>query len=797
MKAAPLITSTNAGELGPTIDGRIDLAKYGQGSLLSQNFLHLVAGPARRRGGTRFIEELKNSDHRCWLVEFEYTATQAFALEFGDGYVRFYTKVGATRGRLLVSGVAAYNGGTTYQIGDLVAEGGVNYYCIAESTGNTPPNATYWYALTDDIYEIPSPYTLGELTNEDGTFGLSIVQSGDVLYIAHGARAREPRKLTRHGTTDWQFSLYRPNQGPFLSLNQSSTTIQASAQFGGITLTASASLFVAGDVGRLVRLESQNITAKPWETNKSYSTNDLVRSDGKTYKALNTKTSGTEIPIHDHGTAFDGQDGVNWEYQDPGYGIARITAYTSGVLVNATVVTDRDNGLNLLPADVVSATTDRWQLGAWTTDTFPSSVTFFKSRIWWATRLTLHASVPNDFENFSEDFFGEVRDDNAINYPVSGQDVNDILWIEGGEKLVIGTGGGEFVGGEQNPNNPLSPSNFQVARQSTRRVRGVQPIGAGTSLLYVQRAGRKLLSMDYTLERDRYVSSDQTVLNDRITRSGIVTMCYQGEPDSMLWAVRADGLLIGFTLDAEQNVAGWGRHPLGGAGIVEDAIALPSPDGDREDLWLIVRRTINGATKRYIEVMERAWEGADRDGTTGDDQEDAFYVDCGLTYEGAAATVISGLGHLEGCTVSALCAGAAVPDMVVSGASVTLPRAATPVQIGLPAPARWVSTRLEVQTQDGTSQGKTKRVDGAGVRFVDTLGGKVGQYGGRLESISFRSVSTPMGQAEPIRDAETVDVPFEGDYTKDVHVEVRQDQPLPMTITGVAPRMGVWGPGQR
>jgi hypothetical protein len=796
VKVAPLISSLNAGELGPNLDGRSDLQKYGQGARVSENFLHLIAGPACRRGGTRFISEIKNSANRSWIVEFEFSASQAFALEFGDSYVRFFTKVGTARGHLLVTGVAAYNGATNYVPGDLAVQAGVTYYCIAATVGNAPPNATYWYALTGSIYEIPSPYTIADLTNADGTCALSIQQSGDVLYIAHASRAFQTRTLTRFADTNWRFGIYDPPNGPFDSLNSSATTMYASAATGAITLNASTATFAPSDIGRLARLESQNFE-DPWEAGKAYNINDVVRSDGKTYKATNSATSGTAQPIHDRGDSKDGKAGVNWRYQHSGYGVARISAYTNSTTVSATVLTDPETGLLFLPALVVGIgnATTRWQLGSWSATTgYPGAVTFFKGRLALATKLTLHLSVPNDFSSMAEDFFGELRDDCAINWPVSGQDVNEVLWIEGGDKLIVGTGGGELVGGEQNPNNPLSPSNFQLVQQSKRRVRGIQPIVAGTSLVYAQRAGQKLLSMDYAIERDRFISVDQTLLNDRITRTGMVTLCFQGEPDSMIWVVRADGKLVVLTLDADQNVVGWGRHPIGGDGFVEDAIALPSPDGAREDLWLIVRRTINGVTRRYIEVMEGPWEGADEDGTNSDDQVDAFYVDCGLTYDGPPATVFSGLSHLEGKTVQVLADGAVVsPDPVVSGGSFTLVRAASTVQVGLQFISRLVPMRIEVPTQDGTSAGKMKRANAATIRFKDTLGGRAGTYRNSLENLSFRAPSTPMGSATPIVANQDVDTTFGGTFNTDGLLEVRQEQPLPMTIVAIMPRMAVNG----
>src|SRR5690606_27840500 len=139
--------------------------------------------------------------------------------------------------------------------------------------------------------------------------------------------------------------------------------------------------------------------------------------------------------------------------------------------------------------------------------------------------------------------------------------------------------------------------------------------------------------------------------------------------------------------------------------------------------------TINGQTKRYVEFVERPWEGADEDGEPGDAQEDAFYVDSGLTYDGPATTTISGLGHLEGETVQVLGDGAVQPNKVVQGGTITLTRAANKVHVGLPMVSRLVPMRLEAGATDGTAQGKIKRVHSATVRFLDTLGGLIGRYG--------------------------------------------------------------------
>lgn len=796
MKASPIITSLNAGEFSPLMAGRSDIGKYANACKLLQNFLPTVQGPIVRRGGTRYVATKKSPTTRGWLLRFEYSATQAWVLEFGDGYVRFYTN----HGQVVVAGVAAYAGGTAYVLGDLVLEAGVHYYCIAATTGNAPPNATYWYPLTGTIYEIPSPYAVADLTNADGTCALKVVQSGDVLYLANQKRTYAPRKLTRYGSTNWQFSTYQPNQGPFLEMNTTTTTIYASAKTGSVTLTASAAVFASTDVGRLVRLEVQDLDVEPWETGKAYLLADLVRYDGKTYRCSANATSGTSPPIHEQGKAYDGKGGVHWEYQDAGYGIARITAFTSATAVTASVVVDAPNGLNQYPAGVVGSgnPTKRWNLGAWSATTeYPATVAFWSDRLWWGGRQRYWASVSNDYENMAGDLFGEVRADTAIWRQLQAEDVNDILWMVGAQRLVIGTPGGEFIVSKLTTNEPLGPANIEHTRQSKRRVRSVQPIAVGEKLIYTQRAGRKLLAMGYSIETDTFNSIDLAVLADRMTRAGIVDVAFQSEPYSILWCVLSGGKLVAFTYDHEQDVTGWHRHPIGGTSVqVESAVTIPRTDGLGDELWLLVRRTVAGQTVRYVEYMERPWEGPDNDGSGGDDQADAFYVDAGLTYDGVPADLMTGLDHLEGETVQVLADGATHPDRTVVGGAITLEAEASVVHVGLACPARMVTVDLETGAQSGSSAAKAARVYRAGVRFVDTLGGFLGipaedlTEPSTLDEIDFRTPADAMDAAPPIMSG-VVDVVFPGDWSREKRIEVYQSDPLPMTVANIMPRIHV------
>ena len=140
------------------MEGRTDTEKYPVAAHIQQNMIALKQGPSTRRPGTAFVQTVKTSANRTWLRRFEFSQTQAFILEFGDKYVRFY----ANHGPLLTTGNPAYNNATAYVLGNQVVQAGITYYCIKATTGNAPPNATFWYPMspyngstTVAIYEIP------------------------------------------------------------------------------------------------------------------------------------------------------------------------------------------------------------------------------------------------------------------------------------------------------------------------------------------------------------------------------------------------------------------------------------------------------------------------------------------------------------------------------------------------------------------------------------------------------------------------------------------------------------------
>ena len=733
-KASPILENFNTGEMSPLLAGRVGFDKYPNGASILENFIPTTQGPNQRRAGTRYVYPVKDSDKKVLLVPFEYSVTQAYMLEFGDFYVRFYTwdAVTKVRGILLSGGVPV---------------------------------------------EVATPYSVADLYNADGTPRLRYVQSGDFLYLTHSKY--QQRILKRLTATSFTMTVYDFTGGPWMSLNDTAATVYSNAETGSVTLTANVDIFESGHVGSLFYLEARDTNSVPaWEVGKAITAGARRRSDNKTYEALNSATTGTSKPVHTEGALIDGDSGVQWQYRDAGYGYVRITGYTNARTVTATVI-DR------LPSQVVGsgAATSRWAYGEWSTvEGWPSDVAFFRERLWFGRGQTVWGSVSADFTDYAPKTYGQVTADMAITVTLVSGKINDVQWMAADKDLVAGTAGGEFAIGELTNGEPLGPANKRSRLMSAFGSRAIPPIKNVESLLFIQRSGLKARETFFDFGSDGYKSSDTTVLAEHITASGITQMAFAADPDQVVWCVRADGMLLGFTWNNEQSVRGWHRHPIGGSGIVESIAVMPAAEGDRSELWLVVRRTINGVTKRYVEYLERQYR-------IGDSQASQFYVDSGLTYTGTATTTISGLGHLEGQTVSVLVNGAPHPNVVVTSGAITLQIAATTAQIGLPCPARYRSMRLEAGSQDGTSQGKTKRIHKCVLRLLYTGGGKYGAMnGGPMDNLLLRSSTAAMNQPAPLFTGDKV-VPWPDGYNTEAYVGFEIDQPVNAVLVAVMPQI--------
>ena len=416
----------------------------------------------------------------------------------------------------------------------------------------------------------------------------------------------------------------------------------------------------------------------------------------------------------------------------------------------------------------------------------PSCVSFFEQRLVFANSnnnpQTLWFSKSGDYENMSTG----TNADSAMIYTIASNQVNAIRFIKTQRTLIIGTTGGEFTVSADGTDAAVTPTNIAIKRQSTFGSANVDAQPAGNATLFLQRARRKVRELSFNFDVDGYQASDLTILNESVTQSGITEMAYQQSPDSILWCVREDGVLAGLTYLRSEEVIAWHRHIFGGSfdngNAQVESVASISGEINEDELWVIVKRTVNGATKRYVECFSNF----DFDET---DSNSFKFLDSHLSYSGSATTTLSGLAHLEGQTVSILADGSAHPDKVVSGGAITLNRSVTKAVVGLKYNSVLQTMRIEGGAAEGTSQGKTKRISKVTLRLFETVGVKVGPSLDNLEAIPFRTTSSPLGQPVKTLIAGDKEIEFNDDFNSDGFITIQQDQPLPCSILAIYPTL--------
>ena len=552
-------------------------------------------------------------------------------------------------------------------------------------------------------------------------FDIKFAQSADVMYITHPNH--EVMKLSRTGHTSWTLTEVEFTDGPYLATNTTSTTLTpASAGVGtGINITASAVTGINGGAG--------------------FQTTDVGRI-----------------------ISFNS-------------GKAKITSRSSTTVVVCTITT----------AFASTAATADWNLGAFSDTTgHPSCVSFFEQRLVFAGTLdepqTLFFSKAGDYENMTT---GTNADD-AMVYTIASNQVNAIRYMKAVRTLVVGTTGGEFTVSADGTDASITPTNITIKKQSSFGSANVDAIPAGNAILFLQKAKRKIRELQYNFDSDGYQAPDLTILNETVTDTGINEMSYQQEPGSNIWCVRDDGVLACLTYQRSENVIAWTRHIFGGefdsGNAVCESVASISGTLTEDEVWVIVKRTINGATKRYVECFS----DFDFDET---DANDFKFLDSHLSYSGSATTTLSGLSHLEGQTVSILADGAAHANKTVSSGAITLDRSVTKACVGLSYDSILQTMRIEGGAAEGTSQGKTKRISKVVLRLFETVGVKVGPSLTNLETIPFRTTSSLLSNPVDTLLSGDKEIEFNDDYNSDGFIFIKQDQPLPCSILAIYPTL--------
>jgi len=404
----------------------------------------------------------------------------------------------------------------------------------------------------------------------------------------------------------------------------------------------------------------------------------------------------------------------------------------------------------------------------------------------------LDGSKTSLYTNFSpSDTDGTVTDSHAVYATLNSNDVNSIRWMLPNEKgLLVGTARGEWKVSPSTLGVAVTPTNITAKPQTHYGSGTVAPIMSGRTVLFLQRDGRKLREISYVFQVDGFQSPDMTLLSNHITSGGVIEMAFQEQAYPIIWCARADGVLLGFTYERDQNVTAWHRHELGGqsnaAGttvpIVESVASVQAQDGTRDELYAVVQRYINGGTKRYIEYMTKPWE-------EGDSQDGAFFVDCGWSQvDAVASTTVTGLWHLEGETLGVIVDGAEHPAVTVTNGTATLNYAGYIKTLGYYYNSDGQTMPIEAGAQDGSAQGKIKRISRVGFWVVDTLGLKFGLDASNLNEILLRDFGNDpgdrFGEATPLYTG-IFRERFEGDFDKLGQVYWRCSGPFPATVLAI------------
>ena len=774
-KASPLQANFNAGEIDPRMVGRVDFDRLRSALVVCKNATPRVTGSWTRRPGFYFCDEVKDSTKATRVVKFKFSTIQAYVIEFGDQYVRFkknrtpvhdltltitaatqanpvvlsYTGTDPSNGdHLDVSGVVGMTqlNGRRFKVANV--NGGADTLEL-QTVDGVNVNGTAFTAYTsggiaERVYTLATPYLEADL------FQLKFTQSADTLYIWHPDYPE--RTLVRAADASWTNPLTTYLDGPYMSLNTTATTLTPTAATGaGVTITASAVTginhdtgFQTTDVGRLIRLK----------------------------------------------------EGSVWGY-------VLITARASTTSITVTVINTLTN---------VNAKTN-WRLGLYSDTTgYPACGTFYGDRLYRGGPTEqpdrLDGSQVGDYLNMATTATdGTVTDANAVSFRLNSDDVQTVRWMRGtGNGLAVGTYDGEWLVTPSTNQEAITPTNISAKQSTPYGSADIQPVKVGSVIVFVEAGGRRIREMNYLYYENILQSPDMTVLAEHITkgdydpadplaglstvaRSGVVELDFQKKTIPVVWVVREDGALLGLTYSKDEKVMGWHRHVLGGfsnAGHtapaeVESCCVIPASDGSYDELWVIVRRYLNGRTVRYIEYLTPHWE-------QGNTQADAFFVDSGLTYDGTPVTTLTGLFHLAGETVQVLADGATQPDVVVSATgTITLTAAASVVQVGYTYPSDGQCLRFDVGAEDGTAQGKTQRAHRVVFRLYETNQLSVGPSFAQLTDLPFRSAADPMGVATPLFTGDKDDFSWDGNYTTEHYVCWRCQSPLPGEVLAVMP----------
>ena len=820
-RANTIQTNFTSGEISPQMWGRVDVNKYQNGVAKLRNFIVRPQGGVSRRPGTKYMWTSKLGSH-VRLQLFIVSTSQTYILEFGDNYVRVYQ--GAAMLTEIVTPYAQTDVDTLYfaQSADELFIAHPTYAPMvlakfsdgawsltAYMTGG--PNAYTGFAMdgpyldsdvsgnrltTTLVSDVTTLIAIGAGVDFTGSVGkyVEFMQNG-IYYIS--------KILTVLSTTSVSVKVLNnifQNANDLIDI-----TIDGS---GNITSSYSAA-FSADNVGQYCR----STTSQTWSlstalvsvTPTSEMSGTLLTMFAYTYptatmvlqldRIIDVTVRATEslFVSTDVGRMVRLQFAEQWRS-------LLITVVTSATQVSGTfndyVPFDLVNGSNLYNG----GTADNFAMGSWSDTTgYPSVVSFHSQRLCWANSptqpSTIWMSQSADYYNMApteED--GTVVATDALNVTIASGKADGICWMKTGQVLLLGTFGAEYEVVNPSSQTGISPTNIDNYQQSQfGSLPNSQAQRCGIATIFLQRGGNKLREMVYMFQYDSFVAKDISILSEHMLRDrlGAKTIDYQVEIISTFWIVANNGDLVGVTYDRDQDVVAFHPHTISG-GIVESVVVAPGLT--RDDVYLSVKRTINGAIVRYVEMLQPLF-----DTLTGDTKNAMNFLDSSLSYSGPAITSIAGLTYLQGQTIQVVANGKQIDSQLAPGTgivpltittvddtqdppvSTTTVISATSVAVGLQYCSTLSTLEPDGGSQAGSSQGERKRISEVICRVKDALPFKHGPDEQHLTLIDEGNFGEG-GPGDGSLFTGNVRFTFDGAYDTGASVTIKQDAPYPLTI---------------
>jgi len=846
-RVAVELTNFTGGELSPRLDGRTDLTKYTSGCSTLENLVVYPHGSAARRPGSTFLAEVANSANKTRLIPFEFSTTQTYMLEFSNLKMRVYKDSGAVlEGDKTISAITKANpavvtatshgysngdevvissvGGMTEVNGKrfLVADKTTNTFELQDKDGvdiNSSSFTTYTSGgVSNKVFELVTPYTTAQL------FDIKFAQSADVMYITHPEH--EVEKLSRTGHTAWTLTDVDFTNGPFQDANITTTTLTpSSASTGSRDITASATTginndqgWLATDVGRQIHFNSgyATITARTSSTVVVANvTTAFTNANAITAWQLGAFSDTTGHPscvtffeqrlvfagtTNQPQTIFFSKSG---DYENMDANIGGTVADDDAIIY--TIASNQVNAIRFMTATrtlIIGTAGGEFTVSGGGTDSAVTPTNILIKKQSNHGSANVDAIAVGNATLFLQRAKRKIRE-LAYNFDVDGYIAPDMTILaehitEGGltqiayqqepNQIVYGVrGDGELVGLTYQREQQVTAWHRHIFGgrfgNATVTVTDFANIANGTRIVLTKADGT---TTTFTSATSSTTGKFHTTSSNNQSATNLKTLI-DADSDftatvssNVVTITETSPLSTGFLTITSLDDATRLTRTNEGKAVCESVAVIPTDDTEYQ-VYVIIKRTINGATRRFVEILN-VFDFDETDNTSFN------FLDSALSYSGSAVSTLSGLDHLEGQTVSILANGATHPDKTVSSGSITLDRSATSVKVGLAYTSLLQTMRLNAGSQNGTSQGKTKRIYDITVRMFETIGVEVGPDLSNMERIPFRSSADLMDEGIPPFTGDK-EVEFRGNYETDGFIFVRQTQPLPFTILSLYPRL--------